>query len=43
MFGPTDEQLADLIAFVKAIDDDTETFAVDSDQDFCPSNVPQQQ
>jgi len=26
---------------VKSIDDDTETFAIDPDQTFCPSNVAQ--
>lgn len=42
VFSPTAQQLADLIAFVKAIDDDTEPFPLDPLQDFCPTNVPQQ-
>lgn len=41
VFAPTEQELADLIAFVKSIDDDTETFAIDPEQDFCPANVPQ--
>jgi cytochrome c peroxidase len=43
VFSPTAQQQADLTAFVKAIDDDTELFAIDPQQDFCPTNVPQQQ
>ncbi len=43
VFAPTAQQLADLIAFVKTIDDDTAPFPIDPQQDFCPSNVPQQQ
>lgn len=43
VFSPTAQELADLIAFVKTIDDDTPTFPIDPQQDFCPSNVPQQQ
>ncbi|MBC8073678.1 MAG: hypothetical protein IAG13_35475, partial [Deltaproteobacteria bacterium] len=41
VFAPSEQELTDLIAFVQTIDDDTETFAIDPDQDFCPSNVPQ--
>jgi DNA-binding beta-propeller fold protein YncE len=41
VFAPSEQELADLIAFVQSIDDDTETFAIDPDQDFCPSSVPQ--
>jgi cytochrome c peroxidase len=41
VFAPSRQQLADLIAFVKTIDDDTETFPIDPEQDFCPTNVPQ--
>jgi DNA-binding beta-propeller fold protein YncE len=41
VFAPTEQELADLIAFVKSIDDDTDTFPIDPDQTFCPSNVPQ--
>lgn len=43
VFSPTEQQLADLIAFVKTIDDETDSFAIDPEQDFCPANVPQQQ
>ncbi|MCX4242751.1 hypothetical protein [Paraliomyxa miuraensis] len=43
VFSPTPQELADLVAFVKSIDDDTPTFPIDPQQDFCPSNVPQQQ
>ena len=41
VFSPSAQELADLIAFVASIDDTTETFAIDPDQDFCPANVPQ--
>ncbi|MBC8069171.1 MAG: beta-propeller fold lactonase family protein [Deltaproteobacteria bacterium] len=41
VFAPSAQELADLVAFVQTIDDSTETFAIDPDQDFCPSNVPQ--
>lgn len=43
VFSPTDEQLADLIAFLRSIDDDTEPFDLVTEQDFCPVDVPQQQ
>lgn len=43
VFSPTAQELADLIAFVKTIDDSTTTFPIDPLQDFCPTNVPQQQ
>lgn len=43
VFAPTAQQLADLVAFVKTIDDGTPSFPIDPQQDFCPSNVPQQQ
>lgn len=42
VFAPTDQQLADLIAFVASIDDTTDTFPIDAQQDICPANVPQQ-
>ncbi len=42
VFSPTAQQLVDLVAFVKSIDDDTEPFALDPQQQFCPTNVPQQ-
>ncbi len=41
VFSPSAQELADLIAFVQSIDDTTETFPIDPEQDFCPSNVPQ--
>lgn len=37
VFSPTDEQRADLVAFLQSIDDDTETVAVPSGQQFCPT------
>ncbi len=37
VFSPTDEQRADLIAFLQSIDDDTETIPVPSGQQFCPT------
>ena len=39
IFSPTDDELADLIAFLRSIDDDTETIAVPDDMTFCPTNV----
>ncbi|MCH9688531.1 MAG: hypothetical protein K0V04_44280 [Deltaproteobacteria bacterium] len=39
VFSPTDDELADLIAFLRSIDDDTETFAVPADQSFCPNGL----
>jgi hypothetical protein len=42
VFSPTAQELADLIAFVNTIDDDTATFPIDPLQDFCPTDVPQQ-
>ncbi|MFV8755657.1 hypothetical protein ACNOYE_34330 [Nannocystaceae bacterium ST9] len=42
VFSPTAQELADLVAFVKSIDDDTEPFPLDLQQEFCPTNVPQQ-
>ncbi|MCA9707046.1 MAG: hypothetical protein KDK70_14425 [Myxococcales bacterium] len=39
VFSPTDEELADLIAFLRSIDDETEAFAIPSDQDFCPDGL----
>ncbi len=36
VFSPTDEQRADLVAFLQSIDDSTETIAVPSGQRFCP-------
>jgi DNA-binding beta-propeller fold protein YncE len=41
VFAPSPAELADLIAFVRSIDDDTEIFPIDAQQDFCPSSVPQ--
>lgn len=41
VFAPTDDELADLIAFVRSIDDDTEPFAIDPNQTICPTDVPQ--
>jgi hypothetical protein len=43
VFSPTAQQQADLIAFVKSIDDETEPYTLKPQQDFCPSNVPPQQ
>ncbi|MFV8756329.1 hypothetical protein ACNOYE_37760 [Nannocystaceae bacterium ST9] len=43
VFAPTAQQLADLIAFLRSIDDATEPFPLDVQQDICPTNVPQQQ
>lgn len=37
VFSPTDEQRADLVAFLQSIDDDTETVDVPSGQQFCPT------
>lgn len=39
VFSPTDTELADLIAFLRSIDDDTETFPIPSDQQFCPNGL----
>lgn len=39
VFSLSDEELADLIAFLRSIDDDTETFAIESEFVFCPDNV----
>jgi YVTN family beta-propeller protein len=39
VFSPTDDELRDLIAFLRSIDDDTETIAVPSDMEFCPTDV----
>ena len=42
VFSPTDEELADLIAFIQSIDDDTPTIQVPAGQRICPANfVPQ--
>ena len=41
VFSPSAQELADLIAFVKTIDDSTETFPIDPQQDICPASVPQ--
>jgi hypothetical protein len=41
VFSPTPQELADLIAFVKTIDDSTATFPIDPLQDICPDSVPQ--
>ncbi|MEX1365761.1 MAG: YncE family protein [Nannocystaceae bacterium] len=39
VFSPTDDELADLIAFLRSIDDATETFAVPAEQSFCPNGL----
>ncbi len=39
VFSPTDDELADLIAFLRSIDDQTETFAVPAGQTFCPDGL----
>ena len=36
VFSPTEQERADLIAFVRSIDDTTDTIAVPSGQRFCP-------
>ncbi len=41
VFAPSDEELADLIAFVKTIDEDTTVFPIDPEQSFCPTDVAQ--
>jgi DNA-binding beta-propeller fold protein YncE len=41
VFSPTDEELADLVAFVRSIDDDTLPFPIDVAQQICPDDVPQ--
>ena len=40
IFSPTDDELRDLIAFLRTIDDDTETIAVPDDMVFCPDGLP---
>ena len=37
VFSPTDQQRADLVAFLQTIDDSTETIAVPAGQRFCPT------
>ena len=37
VFSPTDQQRADLVAFLQSIDDDTETIPVPAGQRFCPT------
>ncbi len=39
VFSPTDDELADLIAFLRSIDDSTETFDVVPEQSFCPDGL----
>ena len=39
VFSPTDDELADLIAFLRSIDDDTPTIEVPADQQFCPNGL----
>jgi YVTN family beta-propeller protein len=39
VFSPSDQELADLIAFLRSIDDSTETFPIPSDQNFCPDGI----
>ena len=44
VFAPTAEQLADLIAFITTIDDETPTIDVPAGQRICPTgSVPQKQ
>ncbi len=39
VFSPTDDELADLIAFLRSIDDDTETIDIPNDMEFCPDGL----
>lgn len=39
VFSPSESELADLIAFLRSIDDSTETFETPADQDFCPDGI----
>lgn len=39
VFSPTDTELADLIAFLRSIDDSTPRFAIPGDQGFWPDSV----
>jgi YVTN family beta-propeller protein len=39
VFSPTETELADLIAFLRSIDDTTQTFPIPSDQQFCPNGL----
>lgn len=39
VFSPTDDELADLIAFLRSIDDDTETITLPAEQDICPDGL----
>lgn len=39
VFAPTDQELADLVAFLRTIDDDTPTIDVPADQRICPVGV----
>ncbi len=39
VFSPSDDELADLVAFLRAIDDDTATFEIDPEFVFCPDGV----
>ena len=39
VFSPTDDELADLIAFLRSIDDGTDLFEVPADQSFCPNGL----
>ena len=42
VFSPSATQVANLIAFLRSIDDDTPTIATPVGQNFCPTDVPQQ-
>ena len=39
VFAPTPDQVRDLIAFLRTIDDDTETFDLPAGFQLCPQNV----
>lgn len=39
VFSPTETELADLIAFLRSIDDHTAPFAIPAEQDFCPNGI----
>lgn len=39
VFSPSDDELADLVAFIRTIDDDTETFVIADDMRFCPTGL----
>jgi len=39
VFAPTEQEVADLVAFLRSIDDDTEQIAVPQDQVICPDGL----